>query len=128
MLGCLVPVGLLAGEPTTTNNGTVDQRTVTHVPGSTSANETVTLPDGCTITRKGSTQRTTTGRTTHAEATNTKGKTATYDSTRTKTENGYARAAETVRPNGATATKQVEVTKENGTVTRNATTTVTSRK
>jgi hypothetical protein len=52
-----------------------------------------------------------------------KGKTATYESTSTRTGNGFTRQAEATGPKGGEAQKQVTVTRENGVVTRSATTT-----
>ena len=98
--------------------GGVYQRDVAHSPGSFSASGSATLPNGKNASRSMSTQRTTTGRTTTAQATGFNGKTASYQSTRTDTETGYVREASAIRPRGTTAAKQIVVSNHDGTVSR----------
>ncbi len=125
-LVCLTPIEAQArGRSTTVKGprGGTYQRQVNRTPGNISASSAATLPNGKTATRSLSSQKTATGRTTSAQATGFNGKTATYDSTRTKTETGYVRQANATGRNGGTSSKQVSVSKENGTITRNVTTT-----
>lgn len=105
--------------------GGVYQRQVSHTPGHLSASGSATLPNGKTATRNVTSDRTDTGRTTSAQVTGFNGKTATYNSTRTNTANGYTRQATATGPNGGAATKTVDVSQQNGTITRSVTTTVT---
>lgn len=101
------------------------QRQVSRTPGHLSASRSATLPDGRTAGRSVDSQRTDTGRTTSARATGFDGRTATYDATRTRTDTGYQRQVNATGPNGATASKQVDVSNQNGTVTRTVTRTAT---
>ncbi len=117
----LAPVEAHARGRSTTVNGSrggTYNRQVNKSKGNVSASATATTPNGKTATSSLTSQKTETGRTTSAQATGFNGKTATYDSTRTKTENGYTREASAEGPNGGTVEKQVNVAKENGTVTR----------
>jgi hypothetical protein len=104
------------------------QRQVNHMPGHLTASKSATLPNGKTASRSLSTQKTDTGRSTSAQAIGFNGKSATYESTRSRTENGYTRHATAVGPNGATASKQVNVSSQDGNVSRTVTTTKTPPK
>jgi hypothetical protein len=88
-------------------------------------NESAQLPNGKTATRTLTTEKTDTGRTTTAQATGFNGKTATFNSTRTNTAEGYTRQVTATGSNGASLSKQIDVSRENGTVSRNVTETIT---
>lgn len=105
--------------------GGMYQRQISKTPGHYSTNRSATLPDGRTASRSFDTQRTDTGRTTTARATSLQGQTATYDSSRTRTDTGYVRDVAITGPDGGNATKQVNVSKHGGTVTRTVSTSAT---
>jgi hypothetical protein len=125
-LGALSPIEAQARGRSTTVHGArggIYQRQVSHTPGRFTASQSATLPNGKAASRSLSTQKTDTGRTTSAQAVGFNGKSATYDSTRNRTETGYTRNATAVGPNGATASKQVNVSTQDGNVSRTVTTT-----
>jgi hypothetical protein len=127
-VGSFAPVEAFArGRSTTTygSRGGVYHRQVSQSPGAFSASASAIAPNGKTASRSFSSQKTATGRTTSAQSTGFNGKNATYDSTRTKTETGYIRQASATGANGATAAKQVNVSNNNGSVTRTVSTTTT---
>jgi hypothetical protein len=124
----LIPLTASAREHSTTvygRRGGIYGRNVTHSPGYTSVNESAQLPNGKTATRTLTTEKTDTGRTTTAQATGFNGKTATFNSTRTNTAEGYTRQVTATGSNGASLSKQIDVSRENGTVSRNVTETIT---
>lgn len=127
-LAFLAPVPAQAhGRATTVygSRGGVFQRQINHAPGSFSASGSAVLADGRAANRSFSTQRTDTGGTTAAQVTGFDGRSATYNSARTRTETGYTRQVNVAGRNGGTGTKQVEVSRQNGTVSRTVTATHT---
>lgn len=116
-----LPVDVLARGRSTTvygARGGTFQRQVNHTPGNFSASGSARLADGRSASRSFTTQRTDTGRTTGGRVTGFNGKTGTYDSTRTRTDTGYTRQVNVAGPNGGTGSKKVDVSRQNGTVTR----------
>jgi hypothetical protein len=127
-LSLLVPVNADArgfSATRTGRNGGVYTRQVSQTPGHFSASGSATLPNGKSASRSFASQATETGRTTSATATGFNGKTATCGSTSTQTETGHTRSAQAVGPNGGTASKEINVSKENGVTTRTVTTATT---
>lgn len=124
----LAPVAAQAhGRSTTVHGprGGLFQRQVNHAPGSFSASGSAVLADGRTASRSFSTQRTSTGRTTAAHVTGFDARSATYNSAHTRTDTGYTRQVNVAGPNGGTGAKQVEVSRQNGTISRTVTATHT---
>lgn len=100
-------------------------RRVDRTTGTVTSDRKTQFADGSTATRQSVTQKTDTGRTTHAEATHRNGTTSTYDATTTRTDNGHTRHAVATGPNGGTTTKDITVAKTDGVTTRTETVTRT---